>query len=227
MRTIFPSTRKRAVLRVLRKLNLVLFGFVFIPSVSSAQLYLDLPVQFDFYRTAQKDLDFSRRGVIVNPTIGFTINDLDSSKFDLSIGLGFFYSKFSQKVADRDFDYNRYGLLVSFQAYYNVTNTLRVGLGLSQSLHFTQIGDPIKLDVYSGNERDDRLGSGFRPYNIGNSLEIRYEFYRNASIGSKFTYWYIPQLNYRVIGDFGKFLDPRTDLYFSRLEFSVRVDFNK
>ncbi|MFT4771679.1 MAG: hypothetical protein ACI9CP_001402, partial [Cryomorphaceae bacterium] len=84
-----------------------------------------------------------------------------------------------------------------------------------------------KLDVYSGSERDDRLGKGFRPYNVGNSIEVRYEIYNNISIGSNYTYWYIPQLKYRVIGNYGEFLEDQSDLYFSRFEVSVRVDFNR
>jgi hypothetical protein len=209
--------------------SLVVFLFLLntLPLTLKAQFYLDMPLQMDFYRTNSTEIDFSRRGVIVNPTFGFTINNNATSKIDLSIGLGFFYSKFQQEIADSEFEYNRYGLLLSLQAYYDLSDKIKVGLGISQGLHSTQLGDPLKLDVYSGSERDDRLGKGFRPYNVGNSIEVRYEIYNNISIGSNYTYWYIPQLKYRVIGNYGEFLEDQSDLYFSRFEISVRVDFNR
>jgi hypothetical protein len=182
----------------------------------------------DFYRTNSTDLDFSRRGVIVNPTIGFTITDFDSSRFELSNGFGVYYSKFNQDVGDDSFYYQRVGIInYNVQAYYQLLQNVKVGFGGSVGVYGTTLGKLIKIDIDNTSDKSDRLGKGFRSYNIGNFLEVRYSFSPLFSLGTKFTYWYIPQLKYRTVSELGKFSDYKTDLFTSRLEFSIRFDLNR
>lgn len=199
--------------------------FTFFPNLSQGQLYIDFPVQLDYYRTNSSDLNFSRRGVIVNPTIGFTLTTFDSSKFELSNGFGAYYSKFNQEAGDESFHYQRIGLVnYNIQLYYHLRSDFRIGFGTSVGVYSNTFGKFIKVEGEDSSDKEDRLGKGLRFFNVGNFFELRYSMSSGVSIGSKFTYWYVPQLRYRTIDDFGEFNAYKTDLFTTRLEFSIRLE---
>jgi len=187
----------------------------------SAQTYFDILVQLDFYSTNSEELNYSRIGVIINPSVGIVLAGNDSSKFQGHLGLGIFISKFDQKVGSETFDFQSIGLLqTSFTGYYNFSKRIQAGIGL----HFGwfEVGEKgLKFDT--DGEYVDRLGKGYNNINLGNSIDFRYHVDPVLSIGAKFTYWYLPQLEYMRIGDYGEFTDPQKDLYLTRLEFSIRI----
>jgi len=188
-----------------------------------SQVYLDIPIQLDFYRTNSSELDFSRRGVIVNPSFGFTLARFDSSNFLLSNDLGFYYSKLNQIAGDESFHYQRFGIInYNIQVHYDLPIDLSIGVGASLGVYSTVFGRIFNPEVDGTSDREDRLGDGFRSYNVGNFLELRYSVTQEISFGTKYTYWYLPQLKYRTIGELGDLSDYQTDLFTSRLEFSVR-----
>ncbi|MCZ4409331.1 hypothetical protein O3Q51_10940 [Cryomorphaceae bacterium 1068] len=188
---------------------------------AKAQTYFDVPVQLDYYRTTSDDLDFSRRGVIINPSVGIVVAGNDSSRFEAHVGIGIFFSKFNQDVGGSKFEFNALGpIQTSFTGYYNFNNRLQAGLGLC----FGWFGVYEKgLNINTDPEYPDRLGDGYKSINLGNSVDIRYNVDSRLSLGAKYTYWYLPQLEYTKIGDYGEFEKPQKDLYITRLEFSIRV----
>ncbi len=188
---------------------------------TSPYWYFDVPIQLDFYRTNSDQLNFSRRGVIFNPLLGTVIMGNDSSKFEAHLGLGIFISKFNQQVASQTFEYEAIGLIqTSFTGYYNFSNKFQAGIGICFGWYgINERGPSFDLD----GEYVDRLGDGFSSINVGNSVDLRYNLSSKISFGTKFTYWYLPQLEYTRISDYGDFLEPQKDLLMTRLEFSFRV----
>jgi hypothetical protein len=196
-------------------------GFAFSPNQSFGQLYVDLPVQMDFYRTNSDDLDFTRRGVILNPSACFIAAGSDSSKFEVHVGLGIFFSKFNQKVGLRTFEFNAFGpIQASCTGYYNFSNKFQAGIGV-QFGWFDVFEKTLNINIDS--DYPDRLGDGYKSINFGNCADIRYNFNGRFSVGAKYTYWYLPNLEYTRIGDLGDFEDPQKDVYLTRLEFSIRA----
>lgn len=200
---------------------LLLLVSLFLSIDVRAQVYFDIPVQLDFYRTNSDELDYSRRGVIINPSVGIVLAGNDSSKFEGHLGLGIFISKFDQKVASETFEFQSIGLLQSsFTGYYNFSKRIQAGIGL----HFGwyEVGERgLKIDL--DGEYVDRLGKGYNNINLGNSFDFRYHVDPVLSIGAKFTYWYMAQLEYMRIGNYGEFTNNQKDLYLTRLEFSIRI----
>jgi hypothetical protein len=187
-----------------------------------AQAYFDIPVQLDFYRTNSDELNYSRRGVVINPSVGMVLAGNDSSKFEGHLAVGLFISKFDQKVGSETFEFQSIGLLqTSFTGYYNFSKRIQAGVGL----HFGWYGvSEKKLNLkFSSEKYSDRLGKGYNTINFGNSVDFRFHVDPVLSIGAKFTYWYLPQLEYMKIGDYGDFTDTQKDLYLTRLEFSIRI----
>ena len=186
-----------------------------------SQVYFDIPVQLDFYRTNSDELNYSRRGVIINPSVGMVMAGNDSSKFQAHLGLGIFISKFDQKVGTEKFEFQSFGLFQSsFTGYYNFNTRVQAGIGLNFGWY--RVSEK-KWNLDLDGDYEDRLGKGYNNINLGNSFDFRYHVDPVLTIGAKFTYWYLPQLEYMRIGNYGEFTDPKKDLYLIRLEFSIRI----
>lgn len=187
----------------------------------SAQAYFDIPVQLDFYRTNSDELNYSRRGVIINPSVGMVLAGNDSSKFEGHLAVGIFFSKFDQKVGSETFEFFSFGpFQSSFTGYYNISNNFQAGVGLHFGWYV--VGEK-SLDLEFDGDYEDRLGNGYNNINFGNSIDLRYNFSGLISVGAKYSYWYLPQLEYTRIGDYGDFLETQKDLFLTRLEFSLRI----
>jgi len=187
---------------------------------STAQTYIELPVQWDFYRTNSDELNFERRGVVINPSIGIVLVGNDTSRFEGHLGVGLFISKFDHKVSDETFEYRALGLIhTSFTGYYNFSNRVQAGVGITFGwFDISEKGLNLDLD----DEYRDRLGKGYNTINFGNSLDVRFNLDHVVSIGAKYTYWYLPQLEYRRIDDYGEFMATQRDLFLTRFELSIR-----
>jgi len=209
---------------VLRTALFLLLALGIFPSSGQAQLYFDIPVQFDYYRTDTDELNFSRRGAIFNPSICMVVAGNDSSKIEVHVGIGIFFSKFNQEVGSSTFEFNAIGpFQTTATAYYNFSNKIQAGLGVSFGWYaVNEKGIQFNLDP----EYPDRLGDGYSTLNFGNNIDARYNINETFSIGAKFTYWYLPLLEYVKIGNYGDFKGSQKDLYLTRLEFSVRVFLN-
>lgn len=188
---------------------------------SFSQAYFDIPVQLDFYQANSHELNYQRRGFIINPSVGIVLAGSDTTSFELHCGVGIFISKFDHVRGESTFEYTVVGLpQTSLMGYYNAGTDWQIGLGAIFGL-FGVIRKGLNPDL--DGEYVDRLGEGYNSINFGNSLEVRYHFNRVFSFGMKCTYWYIPQLEYQRISDYGEFLPKQKDLYLTRLEFSVRL----
>jgi len=220
MKDSLKNSKVFLLVKNLRVILLFSLFFFVLPSISQAQVYFDLPVQMDFYRTNSDELDFSRRGVIINPSVGIVVAGNDSSRFEAHLGLGVFFSKFNQDINISTFEFNAIGpLQTSLTGYYNFSNRIQAGLGVNFGWFFVYEKE-LRLNIDP--EYPDRLGDGYNSINFGNSADIRYNINGVFSVGAKYTYWYLPQLEYTKIGDYGEFLDSQQDLYMTRLELSVR-----
>jgi hypothetical protein len=199
----------------------LLFVLLLISNDGASQTYFDIPVQLDFYHTNSDELNYSRRGVIFNPSIGMVLAGNDSSRFEGHFALGIFISKFDQTVGSEKFEFQSIGLLqTSFTGYYNISNKVQAGVGL----HFGWYGvSQKKLNLDIDSDYEDRLGKGYNNINFGNSIDFRYNLSGLFSVGAKYTYYYLPQLEYTRIGDYGDFLETQKDLFLTRVELSVRI----
>lgn len=115
---------------------------------SFSQVYFDIPVQLDFYRAKSDQLNYERRGVVINPSVGIVLVGNHTSKFEGHLGAGLFISKFDHEVVNETFEYEAVGLIQSsFTGYFNFNNRVQAGSELPLAGSISAERDSILISM--------------------------------------------------------------------------------
>ncbi len=201
--------------------SLLILGALLLCTTVKAQMYINFPVHYDFYRTESLDFDLTQRGPASSPTIGWIF--LNRKSYELSTDIGLFYRKMTLQVEGTSYLYRFLGPSLSIQGHFKPNEHFKLGSGVSIAT-YALFQDP-DYSVFLDPDDDNRLGKGYRSFDVGLFLEARYCVDENFSFGTKATFWFVPLLEFTPIEDYGEFGQKQRDLYSWRIEFSFRYQF--
>lgn len=195
---------------------LALIALLFAASMdSSAQLYVDNSLQFNNYFHSDP-LDLSYDQLSYAPRIGGVMPIRSDGKLKLAAEAELFRRRFSQYIDQIHFRYDFPGVSLNTLLIYVFGKNVQIESGLRFAAYSSSF-------YRNGIEHD--LGEGFRSFDIGLALGCSYYLKDFIAIGLRGTYWFVPMLKFRTIGDFGQLSAQKNDINLLSGQLFIRFSF--
>jgi len=185
------------------------------PKQISAQLYVDNSLQFDKYFHSDP-LDLNYDLLTYAPRIGGMMSIRSDGKLKLAAEAELFSRNFSQIIDQINFRYYFTGISLNTLLVYLPRKKVQIESGLRFAVYNTTL-------YRNGLEHD--LGEGFRVFDLGMALGCAYYLKDFMALGFRGTYWFIPMLKLRTIGDFAELSSQKNDINLLSGQFFIRFSF--
>jgi hypothetical protein len=193
-----------------------LIAFLFTASLEApAQLYVDNSLQFNKYFHSDP-LDLNYDLMTYAPRIGGMMSIRSDGKLKLAAEAELFSRNFSQIIDQINFRYYFTGISLNTLLVYLPRKKVQIESGLRFAVYNTTL-------YRNGLEHD--LGEGFRVFDLGMALGCAYYLKDFMALGFRGTYWFIPMLKFRTIGDFGELSSRKNDINLLSGQFFIRFSF--